>query len=104
MDVPAGSAVRIAVGDRTGLEPGVATGATIGELRPSDGEIALYASQMVNDPKAILAYLEWGTTPHDNTQTAIDAGLWIKGSFAPSSDHAKRLYRTEGGLWLFDEQ
>jgi hypothetical protein len=33
---------------------------------------------------------------------AIDAGLWIKGSFAPTADNATRLFRNEGGLWLFD--
>jgi hypothetical protein len=96
--------VRVAVGNGTGLDKVVATGATIGELRPADGEVALYASQNVKDPTAMLAYLEWGSTPHEDTQAAIDAGLWIKGSFAPTSDTATRLFRNEGGLWLFAEQ
>jgi len=104
VEVAPGAIARIAVGSGTGLDGVVAKGATIGELRPSDGEIALYASKNLNDPKAILAYLEWGSTPHDNTQVAIDAGLWIKGSFAPSAENATRLFRTEGGLWLFDEK
>jgi hypothetical protein len=94
--------VRVALGNEAGLDGVVATGATIGELRPADGEVALYASQNVKDPKAMLAYLEWGATPHDDTQTAIDAGLWITGSFAPAADTATRLFRNEGGLWLFD--
>lgn len=102
-DVAPGTTARIAVGNGTGLDGVVATGATLGELRPSDGEIALYATRKLNDPKAILAYLEWGSTPHDNTQVAIDAGLWIKGAFAPSSENATRIYKNEGGLWLFDE-
>ena len=80
----------------------MATGATLGELRPADGEVALYSSQNVNDPKAMLVYLEWGSTPHEDTQTAIDAGLWIKGSYAPSAKDATRLFRQDTGLWLFD--
>jgi hypothetical protein len=96
--------VRVASGDGAGLDGVVATGATIGELRPSDGEVALYASPTVKDPKAMLVYLEWGSTPHDNTQAAIDAGLWINGSFAPTSNNATRLFRNEGGLWLFDAE
>jgi len=103
VEVAPGAAARIAKGNGTGLEAVVGNGAAIGELRPSDGEIALYASEELNDPKAILAYLEWGSSPHENTQTAIDAGLWIKGAYAPTSEKATRLYRTEGGLWLFDE-
>ena len=104
VEVAPGATARVAVGDGAGLEGVVATGATIGELRPSDGEIALYASRKSEDPKAILAYLEWGSTPHDNTQVAIDAGLWIKGAFAPSSTNATRIFHNEGGLWLFDEK
>ena len=71
--------VRVAVADGTGLDRVVATGATIGELRPSDGEVALYTSRDVKDPKAMLVDLEWGSSPLDNTQTAIDSGLWING-------------------------
>ncbi len=104
VEVDPGATARVAVGNGAGLDSVVATGVTIGEIRPSDGEIALYASKNVNDPKAMLAYLEWGSTPHDNTQVAIDAGLWIKGSFAPSSGNATRIFHNEGGLWLFDEK
>lgn len=96
------STVRVALGDGTGFDGVVAKGATIGELRPPDGELALYASQNVKDPKAMLVYLEWGSTPHEDTQAAIDAGLWIKGSYAPSARDATRLFRQDSGLWLFD--
>lgn len=102
VEVSPGATVRIAVGSGAGLDGVVANQATIGELRPSDGEVALYSSQKVNDPKAMLVYLEWGSTPHDDTHVAIDAGLWIKGSFAPSFDKATRIFRNEGGLWLFE--
>lgn len=102
VEVSPGSTVQVAVGKGTGLTQVVATQVPIGELRPSDGEIALYASKDVKDSKAILAYLEWGSTPHELTNVAINAGLWIKGSYAPSAKDARRLFRQETGLWLFD--
>jgi len=37
------------------------------------------------------------------TPLAITAGLWMNGSFAPTSANATRLYRADTGLWLFDE-
>lgn len=103
VEVAPGTVARVAVGNGSELEGVVVTGATIGELRSADGEIALYSSKKLDDPKAILAFLEWGSTPHENTQTAIDAGLWIKGAFAPTSANAIRLFHNEGGLWLFEE-
>ena len=54
-EVAPGKTVRIAVGNGDGLDGVIASGATIGELRPSDGEIALYASKKLDDPKAMLA-------------------------------------------------
>lgn len=102
--VDAGQTVRIAVGDGTGLERVVATRATLGELRPSDGEIALLASPELDDPQAMLLFFQWGSTPHDLTQTAIDAGLWLEGGYGPSSENATRLFKVaETGLWLFEE-
>ena len=103
-EVAAGATVRIAVGDGAGLDQVVATKATIGELRPADGEIGLYTSQDVSDPQAILKYVQWGSTPHDNTRVAIEAGLWSEGGFAPSSEKATRIFRDDSGLWLFDEK
>jgi hypothetical protein len=96
--------VRIAVGDGSGHEGVVATRATFGDLQPSDGEIALYASQELEDPKEMLVYFQWGSTPHELTQVAIEAGLWVEGGYGPSSENATRLYKVpESGLWLFEE-
>jgi hypothetical protein len=103
-EVAAGEVARVAVGDGSGLEGVIATEATLGELRPTDGEIAIYASQEYDDPKALLAYLQWGSTPHDLTGVAVEAGLWFETSYAPTSANATRLYRVEeSGLWLFEE-
>lgn len=102
--VAPGETVRVAVGDGTGHEAVVATGASVGQLRPSDGEIALHASREIEDPKQMLIYLQWGSTPHEFTDVAVEAGLWIEGGYAPTSDNATRLYRVEeSGLWVFDE-
>lgn len=102
--VSAGETVRISVGDGTGIENVVATHANLGEWRPSDGEIALLGSKDFNDPQSLLVYFQWGSTPHELTQTAIEAGLWIKGGYGPSSENATRLYHVEeSGLWLFEE-
>lgn len=103
-EVPPGETVRVAAGAGSELEGVVATEATIGELRSPDGEIALYSSQAYDDPKAMLVYFQWGSTPHDFTQIAIDAGLWVEGGYGPSSQNATRVFRVEeSGLWLFEE-
>lgn len=102
--VDAGETVRIAVGDGAAHEGVVATRATLGELRPSDGEIAFLASPELDNPQAMLVYFQWGSTPHDLTLRAIDAGLWVEGGYGPSSQNATRLFKVEEtGLWLFSE-
>jgi hypothetical protein len=102
--VEAGQTVRIAAGDGAGHDGVVATRATLGELRPSDGEIALVTLPELDDPGAMLVYFQWGSTPHELTQRAIDAGLWVEGGYGPTSDNATRLFKVpETGLWLFEE-
>jgi hypothetical protein len=104
-EVAPDSTVRIAVGEGAGHEAVVATHATLGELRPSDGEIALLTSPEPDDPGAMLVYFQWGSTPHDLTQRAIDAGLWVDGGYGPSSQNATLLFKVEEtGLWLFSEE
>jgi hypothetical protein len=101
--VPAGDTVRVSWGDGAGLDGVVMKNATLGPLAPTDGEIALYASPNRDDPKAIQTYIEWGSDPHVLTPVAIEAGLWMSGSFAPTSPNATRLWKADTGLWLFDE-
>jgi hypothetical protein len=102
--VGAGATVRIATGEGAGLEDVVATYATLGELRPSDGEIALATSAKPDDPQSLLLYFQWGSNPHELTQNAVKAGLWVKGGYGPSSQNATRLFKdAKTGLWLFDE-
>ena len=101
--VESGDTVRVTVGDGEGLENVVATNATLGDLAPADGEMALFTSQEFDDPTAMIVYLEWGSTPHDLNPVAVEAGLWLEGSFAPTSATATRLFRVEeSGLWIFE--
>ena len=102
--VEAGSRVKIAVGDGSGLENVIATQATIGELKPSDGEVALFNSDKYDDPAALLDYLQWGSTPHEFTSLAVEAGLWIMTGYAPTTPNAIRLYvNEETNGWIFEE-
>lgn len=92
----------VAVGRGSGLGNVIASNANVGELRPADGEIALFVSETVSADE-LLNYLQWGSTPHELTEIAIEAGLWREGSYAPASETATRLYRVEeSGLWLFE--
>ena len=73
-------------------------------LNPADGEVALFASDKFDDPKALLVYLQWGSTPHALTDLAVEAGLWIKTAYAPTSENATRLFRSEETSgWMFEE-
>ena len=102
--VPAGETVRITTGSSAGLENVIAKNATFGELKSVDGEMALTTTDNPQQPEQILFYMQWGSTPHALTRLAIDAGLWLEGGYAPTSEKATRLFRVkETGLWLFDE-
>ena len=103
-NVPSGETVRIAVGSGAGIENVIAKNAAFGELKSSDGEIALTTSSNPQRPEQILFYLQWGSTPHELTKLAIEAGLWLEGGYAPTSAKATRLFRVpDTGLWLFEE-
>jgi hypothetical protein len=101
MEVAPESPALVAVGDGEGLDSVVVTDAGL-DLAPANGEVALFASDDVNDSAQIRSYLEWGSTPHEATDQAIEAGIWLEGSYAPASDTATRLFRNDQGLWLFE--
>jgi hypothetical protein len=96
-----GEDARIAVGDGSGLKAVAMTGARL-TLTPANGEVALFASSDRTDSGAIRAYLEWGSSPHDLTKIAIDAGLWRSGTYAPSGTSAVRLWKNDQNLWVWD--
>lgn len=96
-----GEVARIAVGDGTGLENVAMTGADL-DLTPADGEVAVFHSKDVSDKAEVRAYLQWGSTPHELTKVAVEAGLWIEAGYAPSAPHATRLWKTDANLWVWD--
>ena len=100
--VPGGERVVLASGDPTEDNGVVIAGVDVGELDPPDGELVIYVSEP-GDPERMVNYLEWGSTPHDRTEDAIERGLWLEGSFAPSGEDATRLYKDpDSGLWLWE--
>lgn len=96
-----GSIARIEVGGGSGLGDVAMTGADLA-LDPTDGEVGLYSTDDASDSTRLWAYIEWGSTPHDGTETAIKAGLWHEDSYAPSAPYATRLWKTEDNLWVWD--
>ena len=101
VDVEPNEVVRIALGDGAGLENVVMTGATL-DLPPADGEVAVYGSTDVRDPAAMRYYVQWGSTPHELTDIAVEAHLSGTTTYAPSGPSATRLWKTEGGVWVWD--
>ena len=95
------SLARIAVGGGSSLDDVAMTGADL-TLEPTDGEVALYSTDDVDDSTRLWAYLEWGSTPHEGTAAAIEVGLWNEGSYAPSGPTATRLWKTDANLWVWD--
>lgn len=96
-----GALGRVAVGEGRGIEGVVAKNVPL-QLSPSDGEVAIFGSEKVDDSSAIRAYFEWGSTPHAGTATAVKAALWVEGSYAPTAENATRLFRTDANLWVFE--
>lgn len=54
------------------------------ELDPADGELALFASDSVNDPDAARSYVQWGSGGHSYVPLAETAGIWPRGEFIES--------------------
>ena len=53
----------------------------LGGFDPANGEVALFSSDPVSDADAVVSYVEWGSSGHDHSLLAIDAGLWQEGWF-----------------------
>jgi hypothetical protein len=101
VEVAAETTAIVALGNGDSLQDVVVTDADL-TLSPPNGELALFAGDDTGDSSKIRSYLEWGSEPHEATGVAIEAGLWIEGSYAPTSDGATLLFRSDEGLWLFE--
>lgn len=80
----------------------LASGATVAiddfdSFSESDGEIGIYTTDTFSSSNAMIDYVEWGSTGHERSSVAVDAGLWTTGDFAPVFASDKSLsYDGEG--------
>lgn len=59
--------------------------ANTGPFNPESGEIGLYNSNSFGSPDAIVSYVEWGSSDHGRSGTAVDAGIWASGGFVATT-------------------
>lgn len=45
-------------------------------LADDQGELGLYTESAFDDPDAIISYVEWGTSGHQRSSVAVEAGVW----------------------------
>lgn len=50
-------------------------------VRADDGELGIYTSRDFGSADAIVRYVEWGSSGHGRSDTAVAAGVWIAGDF-----------------------
>ena len=90
IDVGPGESVAISLGGNVFLPPpGTLTiegQLNIGGISASDGEIGLYSSNAFDSADAMVSYVEWGSTGHGRSGTAVEAGLWDDGGFVATTD------------------
>jgi len=48
-------------------------------LADDQGEFGLYTESSFEDPNAIISYVEWGTSGHQRSSVAVEAGIWDGG-------------------------
>ena len=88
----------IVCGDDLILEPGEFVTVNAGfDLDPADGEMGLYTTNSFGSSDAIISYVEWGSTGHVRSSTAVNAGVWTTGDFvAAFSDDNSIEYDGDG--------
>lgn len=50
-------------------------------VNADDGEIGIYTSRDFGSADAIVRYVEWGSSGHGRSNTAVAAGVWEAGGF-----------------------
>ena len=90
IDVGPGESVAISLGGSVFLPPpGTLTiegQLNIGSIAASSGEIGLYSSNLFGSADAIVSYVEWGSSGHGRSSTAVEAGAWDEGGFVATTD------------------
>lgn len=89
-----GESIRIAAGDEADQGDAVqvaAAGGSLGSFTADDGEMGLYSSRDFGSPSAIVSYVEWGSSGHGRSGTAVDAGIWSDGGFVDPAGASRIL-------------
>ena len=77
--------------------------ATIGTLEAEDGEVGLYSSNSFGSASDIVSYVEWGSSGHGRSDTAVAAGIWVEGFVPTTADSgailATRIPPTDPSHW-----
>lgn len=79
--------------------------AGIGAFDAVDGEVGLYSSNSFGSTDAIISYVEWGSSGHGRSDTAVAAGIWASGGFVATTAEsgailATTLPPTDPGHWV----
>ena len=65
-------------------------------IDPTDGELGIYLRNDFDNVGAIIDYVEWGSTGHQRSSTAVDAEVWTTGAFVPAFADGQSLNFNEG--------
>jgi hypothetical protein len=60
--------------------------ADIGTFDPTSGEVGLYLGNDFDNPDAIVSHVEWGSSGHGRSGTAVAAQIWPDGGFVETSE------------------
>ncbi|NNF32782.1 MAG: T9SS type A sorting domain-containing protein, partial [Saprospiraceae bacterium] len=92
------SELTIVCGDDLILDPGEAVVVGSGlNLSRADGELAIYSGSNFTNSDFIVDYVEWGSSGHQRSNVAANAGIWGVGDFIPAvSGNNSLLYDGSG--------
>lgn len=89
-----GQSVWIAAQTGDGLVPAqgavavIPANRSLGAFDATSGEVALYTSSEFGDSTFIIDYVEWGSAGHGRASVAIEAGIWLDGTFVEVPEEA----------------
>jgi len=89
VELAAGQSAAVSVGGDVFLPPPGAVviegTAFIGPFSPAGGEVGFYSSNSFSNPNDIVSYVEWGSSGHGRSGTAVSAGIWLDGAFVETT-------------------
>ena len=73
------------------MGPGDITVLSDWTIDEADGELGLYSNNAFGDTSSIVDYVEWGSSGHQRSGVAVDAGIWDTNSFVPAFNSGQSL-------------